>query len=71
EGKDFEKSDLQSISSNNSNMVIAKTPQDLEGIFKKVAKQVLSVYRVSYIRSDQLLENELDIKFKFEIGPIE
>lgn len=66
DGKDFVKEDVKSIASENSNFERAKDNSDLQDIFSKFARQVASVYTISYNRSDQLID-DIQIKFEFEV----
>lgn len=71
EGTDFDKEDLGEIATSTRDRVIAKKPEDLEKIFNDVAKQVSSVYQVTYARSDQNLDESIDIKFVFEVKKLD
>ena len=72
-GDDFRDSNLASIISNNSNFLVANTEADLQQVFRTVGKGVVSVYEVTYTRSDQLLNNDeaIEIRFSFETTAIE
>lgn len=69
-GDDFDKADLEAIASAKSNSIVVKKEEKLEGVFDTVAKQIVSIYKVIYERSDQILENEIEIKFEFEVDKI-
>ncbi|MBN2891253.1 MAG: VWA domain-containing protein [Bacteroidales bacterium] len=70
EGEDFREDDLNAIASSKANAIIVSKSKNLEDAFKEMAKQIVSVYKVIYERSDQKLENPIEIKFEFEIDEI-
>lgn len=69
-GADFDKDDLKDIADSNSNAIVVKNEDKLEKAFDTVARQVVSVYRITYERSDQLLDNWIEIKFEVEVDKI-
>ncbi len=68
-GKDFVKDDVKSIASTKSNFVVANNKKDLKKQFAYVALQVSSVFKITYDRSDQLI-NDVQIKFEFKVDKI-
>lgn len=69
-GEDFNKNDIDAIASSNANSKVVNKENELESVFDEVGKLIVSVYRVVYDRSDQLLEEEIQIKFEFEVDKI-
>lgn len=67
EGKDFDEKALKELATKNSNFVLAKSIDDLEAAFGNIAKQVKTVYKLDYKRSDQKLDRPIYIKYDFEI----
>ena len=51
-GRDFDKKALEELASKKGNFVVAKDFDDLEGAFETIAKQVATVYKLDYKRSD-------------------
>lgn len=72
-GEDFDQPKLERIATNGIEPVIANDISDLEDVFKRVGRGIISVYEVVYNRSAQLLsfEEEIDIRFSFEIERID
>lgn len=70
DGSDFDKDDLKSIASSNSNAIEVKKAEDLGDAFTSVAGQVSSVYKIQYERSDQLLDKPIDIRFEFKVNKL-
>lgn len=66
----FEKSSLSKLANPTYNYVVANAPDDLEGIFKDVARQVASVYTINYFRSNAMLDKTLDIRFRLRVEKI-
>lgn len=69
-GADFDKKDLESIGSDKGNNVIAKKESDLEDVFSQITKQVVSIYHIEYDRSDQILNQSIEILFEVELDKI-
>lgn len=69
-GNDFDKDDLQSIADSKSNSIVVKDKKKLKEAFETVGRQVVSVYRLIYERSDQILDEEIEIKFEVEVDKI-
>ena len=63
-GADFQESGLQSIVSESSNLVVADDIDALESIFQTVGRGVVSVYEISYTRSDQLLSADEAVEIR-------
>ncbi len=69
-GADFDKDDLDAVASDKGNSVVAKKEKDLGDVFSQITKQVVSVYHIEYNRSDQILNNPLEILFEVELDKI-
>ncbi|MCC7299220.1 MAG: VWA domain-containing protein [Bacteroidia bacterium] len=63
DGTDFDKQALKDICTED-NWVKARNYDNLKKVFKEVSYLVSNVYRIEYDRSDQTLENAIDIRFK-------
>ncbi len=72
-GNDFRENNLQSIVPTNSNLVIAENSEDLQSVFRKVGRGVISVYELVYNRSNQLLSSNeaIEIRISMETVPIQ
>jgi len=70
EGSDFDSDDLRSIASRKSNAITVKKEDDLRDAFVEVAGTVSSVYKIEYERSDQILDEPIEIKFDFKVSKI-
>ncbi len=70
EGSDFDSDDLRSVASRNSNAITVKDESDLRQAFVEVAGTVSSVYKIEYERSDQILDDPIEIKFDFKVSKI-
>ncbi|MFP2997439.1 vWA domain-containing protein [Spongiivirga sp. MCCC 1A20706] len=66
-GDDFDEQDLSSITSNQNNLVVANTANDLQRIFRDVTKGVISVYELLYTRSDQQLNVNEKIRIRVQV----
>jgi len=69
-GSDFDEDDLRSIASRKSNAITVKDEGDLRDAFVDVAGTVSSVYTIQYERSDQILDEPIEIKFDFKVSKI-
>ena len=69
-GNDFSKDDLLDVASSRAHCNIVNKSDKLEKTFRTVARQVVSVYKVQYDRSDQQLDDFIAIKFEFEVDRI-
>jgi hypothetical protein len=69
-GKDYDKNALKDIASSNKYVTVAKNYKNLENAFNDVAGLVSNVYRIRYLRSDQKLDDALQIKFKFQLEKV-
>lgn len=67
EGTDFNESDLKDLTSDSGDYELAETEADLEGIFEKVVKGVISVYELNYKRSDQQLSKDESIEIRIQM----
>jgi len=70
DGSDFDINDLNSIASKNSNVIKVKDESDLGDAFIDVAGTVSSVYTIEYERSDQILDEPIEIRFEFKVSKI-
>jgi len=70
EGEDFDRADLLSIADSPANSIRVNKKEKLERVFNTVGRQVVSVYKVVYERSDQTLDKNISIKFEFEVAKI-
>jgi hypothetical protein len=69
-GNDFDQRVLENIASKNANCAVASNYDDLQKVFKEIAQQVTSVYQISYVRSNQILDNPIQIEFEFSVDKI-
>lgn len=69
-GSDFDEDDLKSVASKNSNAITVKKEEDLRDAFVEVAGTVSSVYKIEYERSDQILDEPIEIKFDFKVSKL-
>ncbi|GAA4842026.1 vWA domain-containing protein [Algivirga pacifica] len=69
-GNDFDKGDLEAIASSNNNVIVVDGENKLEDAFEAVARQVVSVYKIIYERSDQILDEAIEVKFEFEVNKL-
>ncbi len=70
-GNDFRKNELEDLADSRANTLIVTDRAGLQKAFDEVGKQVVSVYRIVYERSDQLLSSPIQIKFSFDVQKIE
>lgn len=70
-GNDFRKDELEDMADSRANTLIVTDRAGLQKAFDEVGKQVVSVYRIVYERSDQLLSSPIQIKFNFDVQKIE
>ncbi len=71
-GKDLNReteSELKSIASEKSNFVVADKIGDLKDLFDEVSVQLAAVYRLTYNRSDAIIE-KIEIKFKIPVNKL-
>lgn len=69
-GNDFDQRVLENIASKNANCAVASNYDDLQKVFKEIAQQVTSVYQITYVRSNQILDNPIQIEFEFSVDKI-
>lgn len=65
-GADFIENNLSQLSSHSSQHVVAESASDLEDIFRIIGLGVVSVYQLTYERSNQLLSSSEKIRIKVE-----
>lgn len=71
-GEDYDRerhADLKSIASEKTNFVVADKVGDLKDLFDEVSEQLAAVYRLTYNRSDAIIE-KIEIKFKIPVNKL-
>lgn len=66
-GDDFRRDVLQNVASNKTNIVVAKDYDDLSNVFSEINGLINSVYDIEYLRSAQVLPDDIYIRFKFRV----
>jgi len=67
-GDDYDKSAVKNIASGQRYWHKATSYKKLEKIFNRVSNEVSNVYKLVYLRSDQALDNAIDIRIQLDVS---